>query len=168
MRSKTITVFANPYHALDHEGRLAGACPEGEKPYKRRVGATPQITKGSHKPDSADIGLRIKVADRQGNLGAAPLIMSRADLWWKFSADPIAIVVEEHGALDQYYGQRVRHGELLAADGDSVPLDALAAARASAIADWTAHHGEALLDFDAWAEQYPLDQAVANHAHTEG
>jgi hypothetical protein len=159
-RTKTITVWANPYHALpDHEGRLHGGCPEaqlpltgGAKPHHRLHGATRHATKGSHVADSTETALRIK---------GAPMVMSRADVFLTFSADPMTIDVSDP-RLRTYYAQRVASGELL--EGDALPIERLAKERAACIANWEAHYGDEPLPFDVWAEQYEPDPQVAAHA----
>lgn len=134
MSSHWISVRVNPYHTIDHEGRPAGAVlreVEGTYSSLSYVGAV----------------MDSKVADIPGNAAPRPGEQRQLveDRTYQFQAGDIRL------PKSQYYLRAVADGSLLAADEATAraagipfvpPAEALAKARAKAIADWTATYGE--------------------------
>src|ERR1700733_187891 len=117
--------FANPYHHLDHKGRLAGAFSEPEHvresgpqvSMRRWVGASMEMTPGSHIKE---------------NPKTRPGLDAQADVFWKFSSEPVDIHAP-HGPILFHYMDAFKTKELLAVKGDAVPLEELAKQRIDAI-----------------------------------
>lgn len=146
----TLSLFPNPYLAIDHKCRLAGVAPELEPlrkgpvpPLNRKIGATIQMVDGSYRPDSRD--------------GFFP---GRGDVFHVYTSDPVEVTCED-GHVDEYR-KMVERGDVLDASKE-LPLEALAAARLKAIADFVAHYGKAP-DTSSWSAQFPLDADVAEVA----
>lgn len=148
-----LQLFPNPYHHLDHKGRLAGVAVELEplraghvRPLSRKIGAKLQMTEGSYVPGSVERGEEGPGIGRQ----------SRADLFHVFSDEPVTI--ECHESLVAPYQAMLKRGEVL--DGIDVPLDDLAKARLDCIAQHVAAYG-APPDTSTWLAQFPIDDLVA-------
>ena len=143
---KTLTVYANPYLHLDHEGRLAGACqldPTHAGGELRHVGAS------LHEEHTKIV----EVFDEGDARGT-----HNQDTVHAFSAEPMTL------PRSPFHIDRVRDGELLLADaGGKPPWLALAKARIAALALWVAHYTEEP-DTTFWKEQYALDGPVAEVA----
>ena len=145
-KQQTLTVFANPYGHLDHEGRLAGACqrePEPTLHQLRHVGAEfhPQLTKVLEKFDEGDA---------RGS--------HRQDTVMRFGSDVVTL------PKTTYYVDRIRDGELFLSANGNPPWIELAKARNAAVAKHVAETGEKP-DASFWqSEQYPLDADVAKIA----
>lgn len=92
--AKTLRVYANPWHALDSEGRPAGACacdPDYHTPARKFVGATLEAKETR------------KAVPAKG-------ITARHDITYAFSTEAQEI------PLTVYYLEAVKRGELIAAD----------------------------------------------------
>lgn len=145
----TLVLFPNPYHALDHKGRLAGAAFEleppraGGVPLNRKIGAQLHLVDGSYKPGNE--GLRI---------------YPTGDVFHMFSVDAVDVVCEPMLVAD--YNAMIARGEVLSA-ADGLPLEALATARLAAIASHEAAYGVAP-DTSGWKQQFALDDDVAEAA----
>jgi hypothetical protein len=144
-----LSLFPNPYAHLDHEGRLAGACPMGESlraitvlPSRRYIGARIE---------------QLRYEKRPAGTGQ----QSRASLRFVFGVEPVEVSFTDP-MLEAFYGHRMRTREVLAAGPKQ--LDELAAARVKAIAEWRANYGADPPAMSDWAKQFPLDEAVAKHA----
>lgn len=140
-------VYCNPYGAIDHRGRLAGACPfdpEHAAGSRLHVGATLVLLK-SEKRD----------ARQQGH----PDGDVREQYGFTFDAEPLT-VPEEHA---RYYHQQARSGAIFAPRDGKPPMTEWAAARTKAIATFTAERGFAP-DTSGWAEQFPTDKTIATPA----
>lgn len=122
MRPATLDVYANPYHAADHLGRPAGACPREVRGFgsQGKVGAS-AVTVGSTKLEKPDFRSH------------------EQDTCWHFSPD--VQKVED----TPYYRRAIRNGELLPASEavakaigiEFLPRDkALRAAKESFIKSW--------------------------------
>lgn len=159
MQARKLTLYPNPYHALDAVGRLAGAYPEGES---MRDGAT--------MPRRVTIGAVRKVLEHRPP--GSYTQQSRTVSMFVWSGEPVTV---EIGAdLDAFYASAFRSGgvfEVVApgvvrvpgapAGKDTQPLlAALAAARLAAIDARVAEIGREPC-MDSWAEQFPRDAEVA-------
>lgn len=159
-------LFCNPYHVLDHNYCLAGACPEGEEmrggsvmPSRRHVGAKQVVL--SYDEGEPDPG---------GEKGR----FSKSITQWVFETQPIKVV--GNGALDSFYTARLREQELFEvvgagkvstydpATGKAVEmslLDALVKTRIAAILSAEAERPNVNLPFDVWQKQFAIDADVA-------
>lgn len=145
---------ANPYHHIDHRGRLAGACDEPEplRPsgpqvsHRRLIGAERKETEGSF----------VKEDKRTG-------VQAHSDLFFAFSAEPVDVHAP-HGPILFHYMDLIKNAEVLVAEKDgSMPMDALAEQRIAAIERVKAETGD-IPDTSQWEAQFPLDPKVAEHA----
>jgi hypothetical protein len=131
---KTLNVVANPFCHLDHEGRPAGAAQREPNPHV-------------HSADIFYVGAVRKFRQIDAGkpaLGIAPI----EEYTFEFSPDAVPV------ANSDYYRRLVKSRELLAADKESWvaagadpatyvdPKTALAHAKAGAIAQHKAAHGE--------------------------
>ena len=146
----TIHVFPNPYGALDHKGRLAGACHDMVS--GGFIGASKSVVPGS-----------LNANEKDGRGPGGPLGV-KADIAWSFDVvDPIKVTID--ASQSAYYVSRNRSDDVFTCvDPQSLPLERLARARNLALAKWAAAYGDAELDTKAWAAQFPLDEVVAELA----
>ncbi len=139
---KTLLVFANPYLHLDHEGRLAGRCQAEPSPTPgdlRFVGAS------FHPATDASV-VKFPQGDPRGS--------HAQDTVFDFAVEAASVEVSA------YYHQKLRSGELLAADPDGMPpWHDLARARNAAIQNFKAHYGDGP-DTAGWADQFQIDPQV--------
>ena len=184
-RLLTLSVIANPFAALDHEGRPAGVVlldPVEHHPYGEHT--TDAVTGQPRYEPRRYVGAEIdaeatQVVRRAGAQGlGSSAQFDLQDTVWKFSAEP-QTVPQTH-----YYLDRLRDGELFAADPATArlagkpfvePKEALAGARAHALGLWfraRPHH-----DVPEWAtpadfadlhEDYSSDDHKAAHAEEHG
>lgn len=130
--AETLRVVCNPFAHLDHLGRPAGACPcdpVGHTPDRRWVGARiHERTTLTEKLSREDASVRSAAQNTE----------------FDFTPDVQTI------PKTPYYLDRLRDGELLAADAMTAraaglpfvePSTALAIAKTTAIASWAAHYG---------------------------
>lgn len=110
MLTRTLRVFANPYAAIDHMGRCAGACTEApdwrnsNDTHARYIGATRAV----------------KVLRREEK-SARRRVSEIADHTWSFSTEPV--LVDASDATDyRHYAQALRLGEILPADKETADL----------------------------------------------
>ena len=155
MPLKTLRVFADPYAALDHEGRPAHACPTDPAhtgPERRWVGAKLHADTALKKLDAAT-----HEAVRAG------LHEHPQDTMFEFSDEA------EELPRTPYYLARLKHGELIAADAETAraagvrfedPELVLARSRLKAIRHWKAEKG-ALPPFATDADGKLLEQLEA-------
>lgn len=162
----TLRVFPNPYAHLDHNGLLAGICPQGE-----------EVRDGATLPIRATIGSSYKVVDYDPGEpspipGGQPLRYSRTKIEWQHAAQPMAVPFS--GALAEFYIQRLRCQEIFEVVSDGrvkvhqptgAPVemdlvDALAGARNRAI---VGHFSAYLREppTEKWAAQFGPDGDVA-------
>lgn len=134
---RMLRVLANPYAAVDHEGRLCGACPT----HSIEGGHTP----GRREFVGAALNREKTKVVSQGN--PTSLAFHEQDTHWAHSPD----VVEVPATPDHYYRQRLMHGDILPADKATAeyaglkfeePAVALAGLRKAAIDRWVAMYGE--------------------------
>lgn len=142
-----LRVRANPFHTIDHLGRPAGLVPK--EVTGGPTGAMSYVGARLAKTEPADIPGNeppIKGEQRQ-------LVEVRT---WEFSPDAVEVLITP------YYLRAIADGDLLADDAFTAskagiafvpPADALAAARAKAVANWNATYGEdpAFVSDPAWA-----------------
>ena len=159
MPKKTLNVYADPYGALDHEGRPAHACP-----------TDPTHTPGARRWVGAGLSAETKLVDKLyddvAKAVAGGLHEHPQDTVFAFETEPVTL------PSTPYYRERIRHGELIPADektareagatalkrwqamvtkdvdAAAVPKAMLAASRAAAIGRWHAEHEE----FPDWAD----------------
>lgn len=154
----TIKLFPNPYHHIDHKGRLAGiafeleAVRDGRAVARHRlIGAKLTMVDGSYVPDTVDRNIE--------GLG----VLGHGDVFHLFNDEPVEVVcADEHVGPYQF---QAKNGELFIAD--DVPLEGLAAARLDAIAKFVAAYGKAP-DTTTWGFQFPIDEIVANVSESLG
>mgnify|MGYP003553216097 FL=1 len=145
----TVHLFPNPYHHLDHKGRLAGIAfqLEPRAPHRRLIGARISMVDGSYVPDSVERDIE--------SLG----VLGHGDVFHFFGDEPVAVqCADEH--VGPYQAQ-AKAGEIFLCD--EVPLEGLAAARLDAVAQHVAAYGKAP-DTAAWSYQFPIDDIVAQVA----
>lgn len=168
MPKKTLSVYADPYAALDHEGRPAHACP-----------TDPQHTGEIRRWVGAALSSKTRLVDRQDldeNVGKsvdAGLHEHPQETVFEFAPFESSTPSEGEDVIGgpitlpetPYYLERIRHGELIAADVKtakkagskfSEPKALIAASRAASIAKWFAQH-----------EEYPLFATKAEQAQAE-
>ena len=155
-REQTIRVFANPYCALDHEGRPSGAVmfdPVDHHAYassdqpRRYVGAM-------HCPERTKVYQKAAEGSAQSDL---------QDTVWNFSEDAVTL------PLSHYYLGHIRSGDLIAADAETAehaglaefvdPKAALARAKVKALDLWKAERPHRALP--EWAIPRPEPKAQA-------
>ncbi len=148
-RFSTIRVHANPYAALDHDGRPSGAVmfdPVDHHPYAQDTEARRYV--------GAAIDLEKTVVFQKAAKDSAQSDMQETH--WAFSAEAVEL------PRTHYYLERIRAGELFAADAETaehagvkfVPLvDAVTAAKTAALALWTAERPSRALP--EWAQSAP-------------
>src|SRR5687768_2938019 len=107
----TITVRANPYHAISADGLLAGACrvaeavrPTSQPPLRRYVGA--KIVVDNYEAVGASNPKR----------PAGSGLLSRTQLHFEFASGPVTL--HALGELGTFYLNRLRTGELLDGQDD--------------------------------------------------
>lgn len=136
MPTKTLSVYPNPYIAVDHEGYPAGACP-CDMP--EHVGMTTRKWVGAELDiDQTQLLEQLSAEER---LYRNPRQRTR----FKFElGEPTSLPVTH------YYIDRIRGGELIAANADTArlggvefvePRKALAASKKAACAKWEAENG---------------------------
>lgn len=140
-RQRRIKVLANPWLVIDSKGRPCGAVPcdpnEHDRVGRSYVGA---------RVDRQQTKL---VPDRFGQAAqAGEARFARQDTVWAFLTEPVEL------PYTHYYADKVRKGQLFAADEKSAVACGIAAknfqepgklldeAKAAAIADFVAHYGE--------------------------
>ena len=77
----TVHLFPNPYHHLDHKGRLAGIAfqLEPRAPHRRLIGARISMVDGSYVPDSVERDIE--------SLG----VLGHGDVFHFFGDEPVAV-----------------------------------------------------------------------------
>lgn len=138
-------IYPNPYHHLDHKGRLAGACPMEPA---HRAGQRSFVC-----AELVLVGKEERKGDPRGD---------REEYAFTFSAEPMSISADP----GWYYMQRARSGEVFAPRDGKAPMAEWRAARAAAIAKAKAEGTEP--DTSGWAAQFPLDKDIAAPAATAG
>jgi hypothetical protein len=150
---KTLFVFPNPYAAIDHKGRLAGA-------FQRAASAGVVRSSVSH------VGAKLNVTPGSYNNSASPeegrgpggVRASRADLFFSFDIQPVALPVSQD--LEGIYGKADRDGDVFVVSSESeVPFERLAEARVDAIAKYVAAYGKEPTA-ETWKDQFQLDDDV--------
>jgi len=151
MSEQKTFVWANPYHALDHRGWLAGAVPLDPRHgggVRAHVCATFVVLSRERRGPALDEGRY----DRQESC-------------WRFFSEQddkkeIVMPLEVPIGPGRTYLQHIACGALFEGSADQPPLEQLAKARAQAIADFTAAYGKPP-PVAHWKTQYPLDGEVA-------
>lgn len=143
-------LYPNPYHHLDHKGRLAGACPMEPT---HRAGTRAYVCAEMLCVNKAELDDDKSLKDDPDARGM------REHHGFTFSVEPMNISADP----GWYYMQRARSGEVFAPRDGKPPMALWAFARAKAAAEWSAQHGESP-DFAVWAEQWPLDAQIAEFA----
>ncbi len=153
MATKRLSVFPNPYLALDHDGYPAGAC---QTDRMEHVGETVRSWVGAAIDEKQTFHTEKLSTFEQAFRFPTQQTRFRFDL-----VNPTMLPVT------QYYRDRVRDGELIPADAVTAklcevpfvePREALAKAKAAAIADWRARYQEAPELVDA-LDPKPADKA---------
>lgn len=146
---KKLSLFPNPYKALDHNGALAGACPMGES-----LRATTTL------PARRFVGARLEqLSYEKRPVGTGQ--QSRASLRFVFKAEPVEVQFNDP-MLETYYAHRIKSGEVI--EAGPAQLDALAKARVKAIDEWRSNYGADPPGMSDWPKQFELDEAVAKRA----
>jgi hypothetical protein len=150
-------VMANPYHALDANGMLSGACPAYEKmrptssmPLRKHVGATVEVVEGTLE----------KYGSKDRPKGGMRL--SRAARIAAFSDAAIEVPAKDPEAA-AFYRKAIIAGSVIVADDMAKSKAALAKARADAIKKYADAYGEQP-PVDKWAAQFPLDAELSKPA----
>lgn len=136
MAKKFLLVYPNPFIAIDHDGMPAGACP-CDMP--EHVGMTSRQWVAAELDPQGTVLLEKLSAEELRYRDA------RQQTRFKFAfGEPTKLPITE------YYKDRLRSTELLAADKDTAhaaglefiaPADALAKSKAAALKKWAALHG---------------------------
>lgn len=146
LRPKTLSVYPNPWHSLDHYGRPAGHCPKERSP--QTIGHQGYIA------CEAVAGPIVHRSARTGDFDH--------DTVWHFLKEPVTV------ADTPYYRAAIRNGEVFAVDEKLVKeifgpaakclkLDELLAReKAIAVAKWVAAHGEKPEDVDPFKRPVPI------------
>ena len=138
-------VYPNPYHCLDHTGRLAGACPMEPT---HRAGMRTYVCASLVSLNRAELNDN-KTLD-------ADTRDAREHHGFVFSAEPLAITADP----GWYYMQRARAEEVFMPRDGKPPMAQWAAVRWRLVTDWRARFGSDP-PVDKWAEQWPLDAQIA-------
>ncbi|NUP08451.1 MAG: hypothetical protein HOW73_20570 [Polyangiaceae bacterium] len=153
-------VMANPYHALDASGMLAGVCPAYEQmrpttamPMRKHVGAMVEVVDGTHQ----------KYGSKDRPKGGMRL--SRAARRVKFTGLALEVPANDPQAA-AFYRKAVLSGAVIVADDPTQAKAALAKARADAIANFVAAYGKQP-PVEKWAAQFQLDSQLAEPSKTE-
>lgn len=154
MSEQKTFVWANPYHALDHRGWLAGAVPLDPRHgggVRAHVGASFVVLSIERRGASIDDGRY----DRQESC-------------WRFFAEQddkreVVLPLEVPVGPGRTYQQHIASGSLIKGSAEQPPLAELAKAREQAIADFTAAYGVPP-PVAHWKKQYPLDGEIAAYA----
>ena len=141
-----LKVLPNPYGALDHEGLLAGACPEGE-----------ELRSGGMMPMRRYVGAQLNSSDYVTRPEGYGQDRSRARLTFTFADDTVDL--EAPDSLAAFYAKRIRQGSLVDAKDKAKALSLLAEHRAKAIAQFESAHG-GQPPIDKWEAQFALDKDV--------
>lgn len=166
MDQETISVFVNPYAAIDHVSRLSGVCGEGE-PVRdgsvlsvfRLLGASREVLE--YRP--------LEVSTKADSPGLRP---SKTKFRIVYTAQPVTVAFA--GELRAYYLERLRERALFEVTGPGevkvydhsgkaekkTLLAALAEARLRAFEAYRANYGKDP-DTAEWAEQFAPDGDVA-------
>ena len=151
---KTLSVYPNPFHSLDHEGHPCGTMPldPDHAPGARRwVGATicTERTRILKEPWNQRTSVSLAGRTQQVNVGSAPSQRT----YFAFELEPQVV-------LDSaYYRRAVADGSLLAADAAAAarcgvafvaPMAALRSAATAAVSRWADDYG-APPPVDEWA-----------------
>lgn len=141
-KKKTLTVFANPYGHLDHEGRLAGRFQLDPT----HAGGSFQFIGAKFHAEHTKITEVFPDGDARGS--------HTQDTVYEFGSEVVTI------PDSTYHQDAIRNGEIFAAEADgSIPWVKLARARLNALAKWQDHYGEGP-DTSLWLAIFPLDEAV--------
>ena len=144
LRTAVLRVHSNPWHAVDHLGRPAGACPKERSPHYVN----------SHQ---GFVGAEC-VASAPTTLPSGHAGTPDQDTCWHFQPGPVEL------QDSAYYRGCVARGELIAADDATArkcgvkfvaPAEALAKAKADITATWRANFGEDLPKSDPFKRPEP-------------